>query len=158
EKCVGIPLAPLITAAACALPRSDPLGALSRVALRDDAPALALRGIATAQLGDLVRAESALKKAARVRSKRGGHACAVHCSRGRTRARIARSKLACEGLRGSAATLEVHGDSIPDFEDQWRRHRLTSADGANLISIDLIFIVLWGSDICDKISNLDRIV
>jgi hypothetical protein len=36
---------------------------LNRVTLRDDAPAL--RCIATAQLGDLVRAKSELKKAAR---------------------------------------------------------------------------------------------
>ncbi|MFS2021141.1 helix-turn-helix domain-containing protein, partial [Massilia sp. CT11-108] len=42
----------MITAAALALAHGDPLGALSRVALRDDAPALALRGIAMAQLGD----------------------------------------------------------------------------------------------------------
>ena len=48
----------LITAAARALAAGDPLGALKRVALRDDAPALALRGIAMAQLGDLVRAVS----------------------------------------------------------------------------------------------------
>ena len=41
----------LITAAARALAAGDPLGALNRVALRDDAPALALRGIAMAQLG-----------------------------------------------------------------------------------------------------------
>jgi hypothetical protein len=46
----------LITAAARALAAGDPLGALNRVALRDDPPALALRGIAMAQLGDLVRA------------------------------------------------------------------------------------------------------
>jgi len=46
----------LITAAARALAAGDPLGALKRVSLRDDAPALALRGIAMAQLGDLVRA------------------------------------------------------------------------------------------------------
>jgi hypothetical protein len=46
----------LITAAARALAMGDPLGALKRVALRDDAPALALRGIAMAQLGDLDRA------------------------------------------------------------------------------------------------------
>src|SRR5437773_1021121 len=46
----------LITAAARALAAGDPLGALKRVALRDDAPALALRGIAMAQLGDLARA------------------------------------------------------------------------------------------------------
>jgi hypothetical protein len=55
----------LITAAARALARGDPLGALNRVALRDDAPALALRGIAMAQLGDLARAKALLRTAAR---------------------------------------------------------------------------------------------
>src|ERR1700685_1224179 len=50
----------LIAAAARALATGDPLGALKRVALRDDAPALALRGIAMAQLGDLVRAKALL--------------------------------------------------------------------------------------------------
>jgi hypothetical protein len=53
----------LITAAARALAAGDPLGALKRVALRDDAPALALRGIAMAQLGDLVRARDLLRAA-----------------------------------------------------------------------------------------------
>ena len=55
----------LITAAAHALAAGDPLGALKRVALRDDPPALALRGIAMAQLGDLVRAKALLRRAAR---------------------------------------------------------------------------------------------
>jgi hypothetical protein len=55
----------LITAAAQALAVGDPLGALKRVALRDDPPALALRGIAMAQLGDFVRAKALLKAAAR---------------------------------------------------------------------------------------------
>src|SRR5467141_1876834 len=55
----------LITAAARALAAGDPLGALNRVALRDDPPALALRGIAMAQLGDLVRAKALLRRAAR---------------------------------------------------------------------------------------------
>ncbi len=55
----------LITAAARALAAGDPLGALKRVALRDDAPALALRGIAMAQLGDLVRAKALVRSAAR---------------------------------------------------------------------------------------------
>src|SRR2546422_8907292 len=55
----------LITAAARALAAGDPLGALKRVALRDDAPALALRGIAMPQLGDLVRAKALLRRAAR---------------------------------------------------------------------------------------------
>src|SRR5688572_14027926 len=57
---------PLITTAARALAAGDPLGALKRVALRDDPPALALRGIAMAQLGDLVRAKALLRRAARV--------------------------------------------------------------------------------------------
>ena len=55
----------LITAAARSLAVGDPLLALKRIALRDDAPALALRGIAMAQLGDLVRAKDLLKRAAR---------------------------------------------------------------------------------------------
>ena len=55
----------LITAAARALAAGDPLGALKRVALRDDAPALALRGIAMAQLGDFVRAKALVRSAAR---------------------------------------------------------------------------------------------
>ncbi|MGH6675295.1 MAG: helix-turn-helix domain-containing protein, partial [Xanthobacteraceae bacterium] len=56
---------PLIMAAAQALAVGDPLGALNRVALRDDAPALALRGIAMAQLGDLDRAKALVRQAAR---------------------------------------------------------------------------------------------
>lgn len=55
----------LITAAGRALALGDPLGALNRVALREDAPALALRGIAMAQLGDLGRAKALLRRAAR---------------------------------------------------------------------------------------------
>ena len=55
----------LITAAARALAAGDPLGALKRIALRDDPPALALRGIAMAQLGDLVRAKALLRRAVR---------------------------------------------------------------------------------------------
>lgn len=53
----------LIAAAARALAAGDPLAALKRVALRDDPPALALRGIAMAQLGDLRRARELLRKA-----------------------------------------------------------------------------------------------
>src|SRR5439155_1216325 len=60
----------LITAAARALAAGDPLGALNRVALRDDAPALALRGIAMAQLGDLARAKALVRSAALARAER----------------------------------------------------------------------------------------
>lgn len=55
---------PLIHAAASALAAGNPLRALNCVALREDAPALALRGIAMAQLGDLPQARKLLKRAA----------------------------------------------------------------------------------------------
>src|SRR5688572_8518409 len=55
----------LLTSAARLLSAGDPLGALKRVALREDAPALALRGIAMAQLSDYERARALLRRAAR---------------------------------------------------------------------------------------------
>lgn len=55
----------LINAAAHALAAGDPILALKRIALRDDAAALALRGIAMAQMGELARAKELLKRAAR---------------------------------------------------------------------------------------------
>ncbi|HEY0858263.1 MAG TPA: helix-turn-helix domain-containing protein, partial [Albitalea sp.] len=55
----------LISAAARALAAGDALAALKRVSLRDDPPALALRGIAMAQLGEHPRARELLRRAAR---------------------------------------------------------------------------------------------
>lgn len=55
----------LIAAAARALSAGDALGALKRVSLLDDPPALALRGIAMAQLGDYALARGLLRRAAR---------------------------------------------------------------------------------------------
>ena len=55
----------LIAAAARALAAGDVLGALKWVALRDDSPALALRGIAMAQLGEHMRARALLQQAGR---------------------------------------------------------------------------------------------
>lgn len=55
----------LVSAAARALASGDALGALKRVALREDPPALALRGIAMAQLGEHPRARELLQRAAR---------------------------------------------------------------------------------------------
>jgi hypothetical protein len=52
----------LIKAAACALAAGDPLGALNRVALRDDAPGLALRGVAMAQLDSNLGDDMVLNK------------------------------------------------------------------------------------------------
>src|SRR5262245_17694967 len=101
----------LITAAARALAAGDPLGALKRVALRDDAPALALRGIAMAQLGDLLRAKALLRRAARAFSPREAVA--------RARCVVAQAEIALatrdlgwstKALEAARATLEEHGD------------------------------------------------
>jgi hypothetical protein len=101
----------LITAAARALASGDPLGALNRVALRDDAPALALRGIAMAQLGDLVRAKALLRTAARTFSPREAVA--------RARCLVAQAEIAfasrdlnwpVKSLEAARSTLEAHGD------------------------------------------------
>ena len=93
----------LITAAARALAAGDLLGVLKRVGLRDDAPALALRGIAMAQLGDFVRAKALLQECGtRLRSERGRGPRAVCRRRGRDRAGVARPRLAAEGARRGA--------------------------------------------------------
>ena len=53
----------LLAAAARALAAGDVLTALGHVALRSDPPALALRGVAMAQLGELQRARELLRLA-----------------------------------------------------------------------------------------------
>src|SRR5262245_2230219 len=113
DKCGGIPLDSLITAAAQALASGDPLGALNRVALRGDAPALALRGIAMAQLGDLVRAKALLRRAARAFGPNEAVA--------RARCVVAQAEIAlvsrdlgwpAKALDAARATLEAHGDRV----------------------------------------------
>jgi hypothetical protein len=103
----------LITAAARALGAGDPLGALKRVALRNDAPALALRGIAMAQLGDLVRAKALLRSAARAFGPKDAVA--------RARCVVAEAEIAlvsrdlgwpAKALAAARATLEEHGDRV----------------------------------------------
>lgn len=101
----------LITAAARALAAGDPLGALNRVALRDDAPALALRGIAMAQLGDLDRAKALVRQAARAFGPREAVACA-RCVVAEAEIALASRDLAwpTKALATAAATLDAHGD------------------------------------------------
>ncbi len=101
----------LITAAARALAAGDPLGALNRVALRDDAPALALRGIAMAQLGDLVRAKALLRSAARAFGPREVVARA-RCVVAEAEVALASRELGwpAKALDAARATLEEHGD------------------------------------------------
>ena len=103
----------MITAAAHALAAGDPLGALKRVALRNDAPALALRGIAMAQLGDLVRARALVRRAARAFGPREAVA--------RARCIVAEAEIAlvsrdlswpAKTLDTARATLEAHGDRV----------------------------------------------
>ncbi|HWX63975.1 helix-turn-helix domain-containing protein [Bradyrhizobium sp.] len=103
----------LITAAARALAAGDPLGALKRVALRDDAPALALRGIAMARLGDFARAKVLLRRAARAFGPREAVA--------RARCVVAEAEIAlvsrdlawpAKTLEAAGSTLEEHGDRL----------------------------------------------
>ena len=103
----------LITAAARALAAGDVLGALNRVALREDAPALALRGIAMAQLGELDRARILVRKAARAFGPREAVA--------RARCIVAEAEIAfvsrdlgwpVKSLDAARATLETRGDLV----------------------------------------------
>ncbi len=102
---------PLITAAARALAAGDPVAALNRVALRNDAPALALRGIAMAQLGDLVRARALMRRA--------GAAFGPKEAVARARCVVAEGEIALASrdlawpmkrLDAARAVLETHGD------------------------------------------------
>lgn len=101
----------LITAAARALAAGDPLGALNRVALRDDAPALALRGIAMAQLGDLVRAKALMRSAARAFGPKEAVARA-RCVVAEAEIALASRDLSwpAKALDAARVTLEEHGD------------------------------------------------
>jgi hypothetical protein len=103
----------LITAAARALAAGDPLGALNRVALRDDATAFALRGIAMAQLGEFVRAKALLRKATRAFSPKESVARA-RCVVAEAEIALASRDLSWPAKRLGAAwtTLESHGDRI----------------------------------------------
>src|SRR6059058_1858885 len=103
----------LIAAAARALGTGDPLSALNVIALRDDAPALALRGIAMAQLGDLARAKTLLRRAARAFGPRELVA--------RARCVVAEAEIAlasrdlgwsAKALDAARATLDAHGDRV----------------------------------------------
>lgn len=103
----------LITAAARALAAGDPLGALKRVALREDPPALALRGIAMAQLGDFVRAKALIRSAARAFGPKEAVA--------RARCIVAEAELAlasrdlswpAKTLDAARLTLDNHGDRL----------------------------------------------
>jgi tetratricopeptide (TPR) repeat protein len=103
----------LITAAARALAEGDALGALNRVALRNDAPALALRGIAMAQLGDLVRARALVRSAARAFGS-GETVARARCVVAEAEIALAARDLRWppSALDAARATLEANGDRM----------------------------------------------
>ncbi len=103
----------LITAAARALAAGDPLGALNRIALRDDAPALALRGIAMAQLGELARAKTLLRSAARAFGPKEAVARA-RCVVAEAEVALAARDLGwpAKALDAARVALETHGDRL----------------------------------------------
>lgn len=114
----------LIEAAAHCLAQGDPLGALKRVALRSDAPALTLRGIAMAQLGEFESARALLKNAR----------LAFHPKEAVARARcmVAEAEIALASrelswpvnrLDSARGTLEAYGDRANAAHAQYLRLR-----------------------------------
>jgi hypothetical protein len=102
----------LITAAARALAAGDALGALKRIALRDDPPALALRGIAMAQLGEYPRARELLRRAAR---RFGAH---EELARARCIVAEAEVALAMRDLEGSPRALAAAANALEERGDR----------------------------------------
>jgi hypothetical protein len=102
----------LIAAAARALAAGDVLGALKRMALRDDPPALALRGIAMAQLGEHSRARELLRRAAR------GFGAHEELARARCVVAEAEVALAMRDLGGSPRSLEAAAATLDARADR----------------------------------------
>jgi len=96
----------LVASAARALAAGDPLGALKRVALRDDPPALALRGIAMAQLGDYDRARKLLRRAAR------GFGTRERLAQARCQVAEAEVALAARDLKGPVRALDAAAQAL----------------------------------------------
>lgn len=133
----------LISAAARALAAGDALGALKRVALRDDPPALALRGIAMAQLGEYPRARELLRRAAR--------GFGTHEEQARARCVVAAAEVALaqrdfsgspRSLAAAADTLDAHGD---------RANALQS----RLIALRRLLLIGRLDQAADALANLD---
>ena len=120
----------LITAAARALASGDALGALNYIALRDDAPALALRGIAMAQLGDLARAKTLLRRAARAFGPREAVA--------RARCAVAEAEIALvsRDLNWPVKTLDTAHDALERHGDH--------ANAAHALYLKTRYLLLIG--------------
>jgi len=102
----------LVASAARALAAGDPLGALKGVALRDDPPALALRGIAMAQLGDYDRARKLLRRAAR------GFGARERLAQARCQVAEAEVALAARDLSGPVRALDAAAQALDALGDR----------------------------------------
>jgi len=102
----------LVASAARALAAGDPLGALKRVALRDDPPALALRGSAMAQLGDYGRARKLLRRAAR------GFGTRERLAQARCQVAEAEVALAARDLSGPVRALDAAAQALDALGDR----------------------------------------
>jgi len=102
----------LVASAARALAAGDPLGALKLVALRDDPPALALRGTAMAQLGDYDRARKLLRRAAR------GFGPGERLAQARCQVAEAEVALAARDLSGPVRALDAAAQTLDALGDR----------------------------------------
>src|SRR5215475_14316335 len=133
----------LITAAARALASGDALGALNYIALRDDPPALALRGIAMAQLGDLGRARTLLRRAARAFGPR------EHLARARCTVAEAEVALAARELGWPAGALEAAQRALAAGGD------LANAVHARLVAVRRLLLLGRVDDAERALASLD---
>ena len=102
----------VVASAARALAAGDPLGALQRIALRDDPPALALRGSAMAQLGDYDRARKLLRRAAR------GFGTRERLAQARCQVAEAEVALAARDLRAPVRALDAAARALDALGDR----------------------------------------
>ena len=133
----------LIAAAARALVAGDALGALKRVALRDDPPALALRGIAMAQLGEHPRARELLRRAAR------GFGAHEELARARCVVAEAEVALAMRDLRGSPRTLVAASATLEARADH------ANALHARLIAVRRLLLLGRLDEAASSLARLD---
>jgi DNA-binding transcriptional ArsR family regulator len=112
STCILPDMDSLVASAARALAAGDPLGALKRVALRDDPPAFALRGIAMAQLGDYERARKLLRRAAR------GFGTRERLAQARCQVAEAEVALAARDLSGPVRALDAAAQALDALGDR----------------------------------------
>jgi hypothetical protein len=133
----------LIVAAARALVTGDALGALKRVALRNDPSALALRGIAMAQLGEHPRARDLLRRAAR------GFGAQEEVARARCVVAEAEVALAMRDLRGSPRALAAASVVLESHADR------ANALHARLIAVRRLLLLGQLGEAASALARLD---